>query len=339
MGYDLNWWFPRVGDSGDDKYNVPGATKLDDSVDTGEQTRFAVGDSGCYSSTPTPEELGSGSDVNQVIAAIRMRMGTYNAAFGTSMTLPNYWNEDTKYSNTDWTTLANAINTLRAAEGFAAYTFPTVLSTNYVLGKHLAHLRKALRISGTMTLTSTHLYDNGTTYRWGLFYARKDNLDDTPNAEAFQVLRGYTLDGAYRDNQSGFHWRYRTLISWKIAPWYRGADSITMRFPFTNIGNSVYPRLYVSDTSDLTASLGTGFNGDAYNTDHEEGDFSGSIPGNCDASINPADAVGRAGNYLSTITAVPSDVADSGYTAIEGAWWFNYLQTVSSWRLFIEFGT
>ena len=41
MGYDYPdlVWTPRVGSTGDDRYHIPGATKLDGTVDSGAQTR------------------------------------------------------------------------------------------------------------------------------------------------------------------------------------------------------------------------------------------------------------------------------------------------------------
>jgi len=155
MAYDLVTWSPRVGSSGDDKYNVLGAKKIDGSQDTGLPSRIDAGSSS-YSSTPTISEINAGSGINQVIALYNRRQAQMNAIMnGTPTPISYLTSNDTRIVALKFTDLYNAIGSLRSTEGFTAYTFPTseVAAGKIVLGTHLAHARKALAIAGVQTRT------------------------------------------------------------------------------------------------------------------------------------------------------------------------------------------
>jgi hypothetical protein len=82
MGFDLVTWSPRIGATGDDAYDIPGATRMDGTVDTSvEHTRVEAGSSS-FSDTPTIAEINASSHWNQLIAALNRRIIRYLETFG-----------------------------------------------------------------------------------------------------------------------------------------------------------------------------------------------------------------------------------------------------------------
>lgn len=155
MGYDLVTWAPRVGASGDDAYNIPGGTKLNASVDSGNPTRIEAGGSTFTSPVPTIAEINASSQWNQVIGLYNRRQSQMNTILNGTPTPISYISPDTRITAATIAALYTAIGSLRTSEGFGAYTFPTaeIAANKIVYGYHLAHARKALAISGVQTKT------------------------------------------------------------------------------------------------------------------------------------------------------------------------------------------
>lgn len=78
MGYDIvTTWSPRVGPTGDDKYNLPDESDVDKGVSV-------------FSSPPTVAELNAASGINQIIAAYNRRAHFQNTCFGHSLRIFPY---------------------------------------------------------------------------------------------------------------------------------------------------------------------------------------------------------------------------------------------------------
>jgi hypothetical protein len=75
-------WNPRVSDTGDDFYNLPGAVKLDTTQDTGNPSRIDAGDYSGFDVCPTIAQLNASSGVNQVIGAYNRRAYNFASSFG-----------------------------------------------------------------------------------------------------------------------------------------------------------------------------------------------------------------------------------------------------------------
>jgi len=153
MAYDLVTWSDRVGASGDNKYNMLGATKLDGSVDTGNPTRIYAGTS-TFSSPPTIAEINAAGGINQVIALFNRRVSQLNTLRnGSIVSAFSYQASDTRVTTAALSALFTAINNLRVGEGFATYaSFPSLSANTVMKGSALAHARKALAISGVQTI-------------------------------------------------------------------------------------------------------------------------------------------------------------------------------------------
>jgi hypothetical protein len=73
MGFDPVIWNPRIGDTGDDVYDVPGATRMSGSVDPGEPTSLQAGDASGFSFEPTLDQINRSSHFNQWVGAYNRR--------------------------------------------------------------------------------------------------------------------------------------------------------------------------------------------------------------------------------------------------------------------------
>lgn len=152
-------WSPRVGSTGDDKYNVPGAINIAGSRDTSNPERVNAY-SGSFSSTPTIAEINAANGVNQVVGLLKRRALQANALLGTSLTYPAFAEADKKIRTAasglgefEWPLLKAAIDALRAAEGFATYSWPTApTGSPGQAAYYLSHARKALALSGLCSM-------------------------------------------------------------------------------------------------------------------------------------------------------------------------------------------
>ena len=134
---DIISWNPRIGISGDDRYDVPGATRLAGSKDSGDPARILFGTS-AFASPPKISEINAATDLNAVIAEINRRNAIQGAA-----AVP-YITSQAHVKTTDFTALNTKIAAIRTYDRVPAYTFSTISSNTPILGKHLAERRKAL---------------------------------------------------------------------------------------------------------------------------------------------------------------------------------------------------
>ena len=212
MGFDPYGvvWNTRVGASGDAAYNVRGATQLDDTLDTGAQSPVH-GPSDIYSTIPTPTEINNGWSFNQVVAVCRRRILNNAHVTGSYPSAPNYATTQ-RIGHGVYTSLCNTINDIRAAEKFSAYTFPTVAAGDLMLGKHLAHLRKALRISGTCAFAGDHA---------AAYYHRRGNPFGTKYDAS--VAADWSLYLGHTGASGGYYHRYRWAANVPLPDW---ADTV-----------------------------------------------------------------------------------------------------------------
>ena len=130
-GEDLITWNPRVGDAGNDRYDVPPCTPI-------------TAGPNAYSNPPTIAEINAGSGLNQVIAEVLRRIAlTYGY-----IAPPDYVEAGDRITPSVWNTCKNAISTLegyeqRSGSGWSGTQFP--LSSGDVPKRvDLLALRKAL---------------------------------------------------------------------------------------------------------------------------------------------------------------------------------------------------
>jgi hypothetical protein len=290
-----------VGGSGDDLYNVPGAIKLDASQDTGNQTRIDVGDASGFDATPTIAQLNASSGLNQVIGALNRRILNYNATFGTTATTLSYLSADAKITASNFTAINNKINTLRTTEGFATYTFSSPSTNTSIKGIHLANMRKALAISGTLTPV----------YNAWAGYIRHDSPYGTLSSES--LYTGGSEIPVGQSVASSIYYRYRYMIAFKIPEWLSDAGMISTavytRRMYRKYGSPVL-NLYSSNTDDVP--YGTS---DAYNTDNLEAtfdlsSFTSGVVYNVDINVNVSASliVAMCNSNLNYILATLGDV-------------------------------
>ncbi len=278
--FDEITWSPRIGSSGDDLYNVPGTTKLDNTLDSGNPLLLIY--AGLTNpANNTPSDISTKFDYfNQVVAYINYRIRICNATFGSSLAELSYFSPNTKISFTVCTNLLAAINSLLGAEGLVTslspLTWPNTTPTQNqpIYGYYLAYLRKALRISGklTMPLFNFGLGVANNTSRGMFFYQRTDEpytvlqtealhpADSSPSNYPFFVADPIPVGKIVRQN--GSNWdviRTRLLFYTKIPTWVAGTFNGTFSFPVESSDTTLETynaNVYASDTDDSGGALG-----------------------------------------------------------------------------------
>ena len=286
MGTDLVNWEPRIGGSGDDAYNIPGATKLDHEFDTeGEPTKIYAGNSSganpgsladfsspsTMSLVPTIAQINASAGLNQVIGLTNRRIKMWYALTGvTSATPLNYITVGSGVTAngstpTSFWEIYEAITGIRSSEGFTPYTFPStdasadgnVYAGCRVYGYHVATMRKALGLYGVQTLPITYRAQ----------YYRNDNTTwGSPNNEFFTV-------NSYFGKETLNHFR---LLDYYSIPDYAASGlfaSATLTFGFGSaqstgtIGAPYYAELFLGTVQGGSAyppSLSPSYGGTAY---------------------------------------------------------------------------
>ncbi len=317
MGFDLVTWAPVIGGSGDNVYNVPGATKLDNTLDTtGGPCGVDAGDSSGFLTIPTIAQLNASSGINQVIGLYNRRAGQYNSAFGTSLTIMAYLAAGVKPKATDFTNLFTNISTLRTQEGWtaSAIAWPNTTPTagRAIRGDHVAYLRKALAIAGTIKLSDP----NG-----GLFYnnLRDDNPYGTPVSELNAGSGGFFVNQTPSPSLPTVE-RRRGVFVYQVPAWLTANISTANMSININTASAQSPAwtldVYSSPNLDYPVTYGAG--GTFYTAPvNLEANVSVGSTGVKTFAITPADIYARANSYL-TMTLVGSrEFASTACTASE----------------------
>jgi hypothetical protein len=299
MSYDLVTWSPRVGSSGDDLYNVPGATKLDLTVDSGSKTKIYAGDAtganpgsladfSDYTNAsliPTIAQINASAGVNQVIGLLNRRIKMWNALAGTSMSAIAYVAASASVTAAKFNAICSAITTLRSTEGFTAYTFPgtsfgdgNICVGCKVYGYHLANMRKALCLSGTQTISVLHFWWYGRTDNpWGTAQVYNDTMD--------YIAAGAGLEGS-TNGQVTLH---RDLFYFLIPDYVSngGSPAFSSAKLVLNLGqyhyyNTAFDLELFSSNGNTYPPTFTLTSGSAYENDNAEGSTiaSSSMPAN-----------------------------------------------------------
>ena len=321
MGFDLVTWAPRVGSTGDDVYNVPGGTKLDGSVDTGGPCTVQAGDSSGFSATPTVAQLNASSGINQVIGLYNRRALMFNAAFGTSLATIAYIVSGTMPKATDFTNILTKINTLRGGSagtnegwtgGNLAWPISTPTAGQPIMGHHLAFLRKALAISGTMVC------NNGGAKMWQ--YTRNDSPYGTGTSESQTSNAGFNVGQITGPPIT----RSRTICNFRVPDFVSaGLTSATLGIQFTSpsAGSPAWNYNVYSANSDVSApSLTPAYGGTYYTANSAlEGSFNATLGTAQNLSITAAHVQSRANGYMGFLCVSSREFAGTVATATEDA--------------------
>lgn len=288
MGIELVTWNPRVNTTGDDRYNIPGATNLAGSVSAGDP-RVWRGQGGSFSVPPTISEIDAVEGQAQINALIQRRKkfltdsGNYFGA-GIRIGADTFMTEATALDATDlavpidvlklrarlgWlrfsddtispTNLTQIINWLRLTEGLTAFSFSsaqTALSPNpkKIKGDALASIRKSLAIeTGTLTLRSTsQLWTCFTTGLQSVGYKKfAPGLACVANGASL-----YTTD-LFAGNAAGTP--YSTLMSFAVPDWLNNASlisSVTLRIYSRRVSGSPSVAVWLRNSTSPVLAVG-----------------------------------------------------------------------------------
>jgi hypothetical protein len=313
MGFDLVTWSPRVGSTGDDQYNLPGATKIDGSLDTGNPTRIDVGDASGFSTIPTIAEINASSGLNQIVGLVNRRRGNANALLGTAFAALPYFTPGAKITYTNIAALQSGVIATRTIDSLEVYPvglWPAYSTGKPIAGNLIAHFRKALRISGKYFGTSRYTY--------GLrevFYGRRDSPWGTPYSETVSPPQSY-MAGKYFLPVGSQQWRMRILYAQALPEWVVSTEgSAIVHFTPSSYNNALEAGwtldAYLSDSDDHAWTIGS-YTGWPYNTDTLLASFAYSTLSRQTASVSMSTLAARAGTWLSLVFGNSYEIAGTG---------------------------
>lgn len=290
MGYDLVTWAPCIGGGGDNNYNPPGGTKLDNTLDTGNQTGVDAGDASGFSTTPTILQLNASSGINQIIGAYNRRARTYNTAFGTSLAILSYLSQGVVPLAADFINILANINLLRTQEGWTnnlVWPNTTPTSGRVPRGDHLAFLRKALAISGTMMFTN-FAASGEKNYHRGDFPSYGTENGFSISAIGSPGFVGKNYDGTSMN-------RYREMLILNVPEWVSAITTATVILRWLTIidqGDGLFTPTIYSFSSDVSSPTEANFNAPSTS----EGTVS-LVVGDQSLVVSNARVVARAGQH------------------------------------------
>jgi hypothetical protein len=326
MAYDLVTWAPRVGSSGDDKYNVPGATKLNGFVDSGLPSRIEAGDSSGFSATPSIAEINNSSGLNQVIGLLNRRALRHNALFGTTIPTVAYQAIDERITAAKVAAVNAGISGVITTEGIlptgASLSNPSV--GTMMRGTTLANMRKALAISGTLR---PHYFQDtvNDVIDWNQ-YRRIDNPYGSPTSETIGNV--FPFQGRAHWEKSGSdYFRRRMITSYRIPEWLTALVSCVYQVNFVASSGSATPITLEMYRMNVGVSGAAMSNSSFYATDNFVHSLATAVPFaqdiTTDVTIANGVLTGAAGGYLSFLFGFDIDFLDTG-SAFTTARLFNF---------------
>jgi hypothetical protein len=316
MGYDILTWNPHISHAL--PYDFSGSTRLDGVLDPGPPSFITAGDSTGYSSPPNFSQVVAGTGINQIIALINWMASQYIQ--GGSFTYMSYLSQHAKVKASDITNIQTNINTLRALQGRPSYTFTyTPTAHRHILGAHVAELRKAMRINGTITL-KCGLDQSGI----NADYVRTDQPYGSPLSEGVDGVGGINKNygasiffGGSNNSLGALFWvRHRWTPQVYIPAYLSVApNNVQANFNMQTITNSSFGELasfeiFLSSFDDHGFNLSPAYGGYAYNLDNLLGSFASTGP--LSFGFGPDQVAARAANYLSFIIGEVHELTGTG---------------------------
>lgn len=347
MGFDLVNWSPII--PADPNYSIQGATKIGGVVDTANERvavnvktppSFTASDS--WSTIKNVLNLSVG--YNQAIGLLNARILKYNLQYNSSVLLPLSYLQPGQFAkNFHVGLITSAITTLRNLEGLPPYSWSTIpsgpVNGSKQYGAYLSDIRRALRISGVLTLYMDQQSSPGAANGQ---YKAIDFAYNSSSRPAFNQIAYNTVSGATLGKNaapSPEMDRYRLAQQFVIPGWLTGGIqsaklNLNILSKTTTLESGFKFVIYSSNTDDHL--FPSGF---LYNTNNLENSALGSVAGTGpqDYSINPNSIYNMAGKYLCLILGSDMEIAGIGVaTGSPGSG--AYFSTIGTIPLKIDFG-
>lgn len=232
-GTDIITWSPRVGNSGDDRYD-PG----DALIKAGNST---------FSSRPTVNEVNGATGLNQVIADVNRRSWdntNYYVYAGLNMAALSYVAAGDRILAQTFNTLKERITNIRTLENQSAYSwgsFWVVAAGQKILQDHLQDLRKALAFD--RIFIPPYKIDNKVS---GTIYPSLAEHGATVTLNTFgSHTMGYERSGG---DPTGY--RYRTYVFFNIDGGFPTLGDVKHTFAAqnTHLDGTDYVRIHRSNS-------------------------------------------------------------------------------------------
>jgi len=300
MAFDEVIWAPQVN-----TYDIPGSTTLTGAVDPSTPTKIIVGDPSGFSAVPAIAQLNASSHINQLLGYYNRRAGNYNTTFGTSLPIMSYVTNSatlTKEMITVLNTLFTNIGTLLTAEGWQGVSLAWPISApttpRKFFGYHIAYLRKALAISGTLKPTQVR-----GAHQNAIVYNRVDQPYGTPVAGSETINSANAILVNQFNISSNIFYRYRSIVNFQIPSYaLSGIATAALGIQWTtpSTQNPVWTcDIYSANANILNPSILPAYGGTFYTANNNfEGSF---LPGSSAAQSVPVSVARiypKAGDYL-----------------------------------------
>jgi len=242
-------WNPRIGDTGDDNFDLPHGTKMDGSyVVDKEQALLGNGSTG-YPVPPTLPSVNAGRSLNQIIAAVNYKSDYLDTNIIAAPPDPvNYISAPNSIRRlVGWGGIATRIDLIRAIEGYAAFPFTAIAVGDMARAWQLAERRKALALIGTgrATYGSAEYYVIPGFPLLGL-YAAGDGSVNTVGG-GFGIGLGSGVSEAGR------------AIHFRLLPWMMNWLSASIEIVVTASSGSFTGELWLSNSDDKFYGSGGSF--------------------------------------------------------------------------------
>jgi hypothetical protein len=238
MGDPIIVWNPRIGASGDDRFNIPGATKINGDLDEdGEpclRRNYAEGAVPFSSFSPSLPEVEAGSDISQLCALyfhkrhlVHARTGILNPLIGFGVS-----------SAIDFNEVAAAVQQLAYYEGFE-HDLIQAEEDELARGDLFARLRKQCGLFGTSRLwnglpvTQNQAFMGHATAVYGPFLIP---VFSVPRLDQVTNIGGVTVSS-----------RKRASCALPLYPWMLNWQNFNVRVVVSNLFNCT-GELWLSST-------------------------------------------------------------------------------------------
>lgn len=239
-------WNPRIGDIGDENWDLPHGTKMDGTVVADKSQALLGFGSQSYPSVPALANVDAGSGFNQIIAAMNYKSNLMDVS-GFPFSIASYLGTKNikRVAPLIWSSIPTNINQLRLFEGFDDFDFTDVFAGDLPRAWVIAERRKALALIGVSR------------YIYGAYEAYFN-----PGNPLLLGLSGSSIGGNVNPSSgiflnigqfaSGFTdpTRLEAARHFRNLPWMHNWLSASIEVVVSNASGAFTGELWLSNTSD-----------------------------------------------------------------------------------------
>lgn len=236
-------WNPRIGNTGDDNWDLNHGTKMDGTVVVDRSKALLGFSSSAYPTTPQIIDVDAGLGANQIVAALNYKSRFIDVS-GSPLGDIGYFpvNSIKRVAQQVWTNVAARIAQLRTIEGFVAFDFTAIAAGELPRAWMLAERRKAIALIGVSRFVygaSEGYYDPGQPFLLGLYFSGPGLNPTGFGANIGQFASGFATPT-----------RFETARHFRRLPWMNNWIAASIEVVVSNASGAFTGELWLSNTSD-----------------------------------------------------------------------------------------